>query len=72
MKDQTEILTSFSSLTLVEQEQLLTLLLQSYEQQSPILASAKADVLLIEARKCCPHCQSASIYKRGKQNEVMF
>lgn len=72
MKDQTDILSLFSSLNLVEQERILTLLMQTHEQHSPILSSAKEAVLEIEPRKSCPHCQSTNIYKRGKQNAVQM
>lgn len=68
MKNESEIVGAFKNLNLVEQELVISKLIQEHELKMPLIEKANLEVLQLEERKACPHCQSKNICKRGIQN----
>ena len=72
MKTKAEIKQQFLELPGVVQEQLLDELLQDFETRGQVLENVAQEREKSKNRKDCPHCSSASVYKRGKQKGVQM
>lgn len=72
MKRAKEIKALFAQLPSSTQRELLDDLLQDHELQGKILQEATEEVSSKRKKKPCPHCTSAKVYKRGKQNGVQM
>ena len=70
MKTKEEIKALFSIMSKREKELLLGDLLQELELEESLLD--KVDSKLSRKKKPCPHCQSTSVHKKGKQNGVQM
>ena len=70
MKSTESIKAQFSGLSKQDKELLLGELLQELELEESLLDKVK--VKLPRTKKPCPHCQSTSVFKRGKQNNVQM
>ena len=68
MKTIKEVKELFTELPLNAQSLLLDDLLAERELKGKVLLEAQEEVSLIRKKKPCPHCQSANVYRRGKQN----
>ena len=68
MKSTEIIKAQFSGLSKHDKELLLGELLQELELEESLLDKIK----LPRTKKPCPHCQSTSVFKRGKQNNVQM
>jgi transposase-like protein len=72
MKTKAEIKQQFLELPGVVQEQLLDELLRDFETRGQVLENVTQEREKSNDRKGCPHCSSASVYKRGKQQGVQM
>lgn len=72
MKTSEEIKDLFEELPLQAQRELLEDLLMEQELQKKVLQEAGQEVLNKRNKKPCPHCASAKVYRRGKQNGVQM
>lgn len=72
MKTKAEIKQQFLELPGAVQEQLLDELLQDFETRGQVLENVTQEREKSSDRKGCPHCSSASVYKRGKQHGVQM
>ena len=69
MKKTSHILSYFKRLNPSDQSEVLQQLRLEFEGQGKMLEIAQSE---IQAKKPCPHCNSALVHKRGKQNGVQM
>jgi transposase-like protein len=72
MKDNKAIIEKFKQLSASEQQSLLTQLLILREGGISVLKEVQTELADSSHRKECPYCNSANVYKRGKQNDVQM
>ena len=72
MKTSQELKDLFAELPSDAQSRLLDELLVEHELKGKVLLDAQQDVSAIRKKKPCPHCKSANVYRRGKQNGVQM
>jgi transposase-like protein len=69
MKNSLEILEHFKSLSVLEQDFLLSKLRIEFEGNGKLLEVVKNETSI---KKCCPHCGFVKVHKRGKQKGVQM
>lgn len=72
MKSSAQILAEFKMLDSRAQETLLQSLRVEFEGKGKMLEVANSDIQSNGYKKCCPHCQSSRVHKRGAQNNVQM